>query len=465
MLSASQITERLRTRTLSGPSARVCFLIAVVACAAGTILMLTTPGLLATLRHNFGGFLLFLGVVLFLQIFAVELPGRGSVGVSAVGVLAAAFTLGTGAAVVIALSAAIAQAVRRRGILHRTLFDASNFVLSTATASAAYATVSRTGASPAIQVTAGVLGGVGYAAVNNGLLLLAMGWSEKRPLLAVWRQRFHWARFHFLAFGILGLACSLAYSRIGGVGLLAFALPPALLLYSIRQYLEHTQAAFEQVHNTHLATISALSRSMEAKDGYTGGHTERVAPLAAAIADRLGYRDEERQAVQTGALLHDIGKIGIPEHILHKPGPLNDDEWKIMKQHPIVSDRILAEVDLHPIVREIARSSHERIDGRGYPDGLAGDAIPLPARIVLVADAFDALTSDRPYRRGRAVTAALAELHAHSGTQFCPKVLAALDEVAAEQPHLVQVTTPHELSAAQNPHPRHANLDSQILVT
>ena len=155
------------------------------------------------------------------------------------------------------------------------------------------------------------------------------------------------------------------------------------------------------MRKTHLETIAALSRSMEAKDNYTGGHTERVSDIAVALATRLGYAGADLDAIEIGALLHDIGKIGIPESILHKPGPLDNDEWLVMKRHPIISEFILSEIDLSPLVLQIARSSHERMDGQGYPDGLAGEAIPLPARIVLVADAFDALTTDRPYRRAR----------------------------------------------------------------
>ena len=116
---------------------------------------------------------------------------------------------------------------------------------------------------------------------------------------------------------------------------------------------------------------------MEAKDYYTGGHTERVSSIAVALAKRLGYAGADLDAIEIGALLHDIGKIGIPESILHKPGPLDDDEWVVMKRHPVISEFILSEVDLSPIVLQIARHSHERIDGKGYPDGLTGDEIPL----------------------------------------------------------------------------------------
>ncbi len=195
----------------------------------------------------------------------------------------------------------------------------------------------------------------------------------------------------------------------------------------------------EQVRRTHLATIAALSKSMEAKDFYTGGHTERVATVALTLARRLGFIGDELEAIEIGALLHDIGKIGIPERILQKPGPLDEDEWAIMKEHPVISEYILSEVGLNPIVLQVARSSHERIDGGGYPDGLAGDDIPLPARIVLVADAFDALTSDRPYRLGRSVPEAVDELRAHTGTQFCPVVVAAMERLYAEEPEALGV--------------------------
>ena len=187
--------------------------------------------------------------------------------------------------------------------------------------------------------------------------------------------------------------------------------------------LESTTLA-EEVRKTHLETIAALSRSMEAKDNYTGGHTERVSDIAVGLAKRLGYGGADLDAIEIGALMHDIGKIGIPESILHKPGPLDNDEWIVMKRHPVISELILSEIDLSPIVLQIARSSHERMDGQGYPDGLDGEDIPLPARIVLVADAFDALTTDRPYRRARRPKAALEEIRANSGNQFCPRVVA-----------------------------------------
>jgi putative nucleotidyltransferase with HDIG domain len=453
--------------------------------------------------------------------------------------LAAGFVLGPGPAMAIAILTPLVQ-WRRGRVLHRTVFDSAQLALSAGLGAVTYALLERASWT---ALPAALAAGAVSATINNGLLCIAIGTSECRSILAVWRERFGWARFHYLSFGALALGVAFAYEKLGIIGMAVFALPPVLALLSVRQYVQHTRTSVEEirhknaevearnddlralfelagglaarahdqdsllayaqselsrltgqrvqlqlgdegsgdalvsggrvvarveidggggerwlrlretllpqlattiessslvekVHKTHRDTIAALSRSMEAKDYYTGGHTERVAEIAAALARQLGYADSDVAAIEIGALLHDIGKIGIPERVLHKPAPLDDEEWKLMRRHPIISDYILSEIELHPFVRQIARSTHERIDGKGYPDGLTGEAVPLPARIVLVADAFDALTSDRPYRAQRPARDALAEITTHSGTQFCPTVVAALQKVFREHPEL-----------------------------
>jgi HD-GYP domain-containing protein (c-di-GMP phosphodiesterase class II) len=198
------------------------------------------------------------------------------------------------------------------------------------------------------------------------------------------------------------------------------------LLPSLATTLENA-ALIDRVIRGNRDLVAALSRSLEAKDFYTGGHTERVAEIAVALGTRLGFEGADLEAIEIGALVHDVGKVGVPEAILNKPGPLDESEWEVMRRHPIISDFILKDVDLHPFVRQAARWSHERVDGTGYPDGLSGDTIPMPARIVLVADAWDALTSDRPYRPRRTAGQALAEIRRNVGTQFCPTVFRALE--------------------------------------
>ena len=406
--------------------------LAVLACAA---LSTTSAGLFSTASHEPVRIATLLALTLALQMFSVRVYGRGSVSVSAIGILASAFLFDTGTTMAIAILAAVAQSIRRRSEFHKAVFDASNFALSAGAASLVFQALDDW------RLPAAILAGAVFAVVNNGLLCLVMSFAERMPWTTVWFERFHWARFHFALFGPVALAATIAYQQVGTTGLVAFTLPPALMILSDRQYLERTAAAVDEIReaNTNLRrahkdTIAALSRSMEAKDLYTRGHTERVAAVALGLARRLGFRDDELEAIEIGALLHDIGKIGIPEQILHKAGKLNEDEWALIKTHPVISDQILSELDLHPFVRQCARSSHERIDGMGYPDGLSGEAIPLPARIVFVADALDALTSTRPYRAARPMLAALAEIREHSGTQFCPHVVAALEELWRKEP-------------------------------
>jgi hypothetical protein len=410
-------------------------LIIGLAILAGGGLIAASHGLIATASAEPVRLATLLLLTLALQMFSVRVYGRGSVSVSAIGILASAFLFDTGTTMAIAILAAIAQSIRSRSQLYKAVFDAANFAVAGAAASLVFHGLD------GWRLPAAVLAGAVYAVVNNGLLCLVMSLAEHTPWTAIWFERFHWARFHFALFGPLALAATIAYEQIGTAGLVAFTLPPALMILSVRQYLERTGAAVEEIREANLSlrrahkdTIAALSRSMEAKDLYTGSHTERVAAVAVGIARRLGLRDEELEAVEIGALLHDIGKIGIPEEVLRKPGKLTKDEWELIKTHPVISDYILSELELHPFVRQCARSSHERIDGAGYPDGLSGEAIPLPARIVLVADALDALTSTRPYRAARPILGALAEIRAHTGTQFCPKVVAALEELWRKEP-------------------------------
>jgi hypothetical protein len=174
------------------------------------------------------------------------------------------------------------------------------------------------------------------------------------------------------------------------------------------------------------ATIEALSTALTARDGYTGSHSHETLWLVQAICEELRLNSVACEYIADVALLHDIGKIGIPNEILHEPGKLSDAQWEIMKEHPVIGERIVITV---PGLEEVARAirhEHERWDGGGYPDGLKGGDIPLASRIVLVCDAFHAMTSDRPYRQAMQIEAARLELSRNAGTQFDPTVVGAL---------------------------------------
>ncbi|HKN92784.1 MAG TPA: HD-GYP domain-containing protein, partial [Thermoleophilaceae bacterium] len=273
--------------------------------------------------------------------------------------------------------------------------------------------------------------------------------------IAAWRERAAWLWMHNLAAGAMAGTFVAAERALGGSAFVIFGVPLLLVWGTQKQYLRRSRTSVEALRATHhdleaaneqlrvalgeneellertkrayLSTITSLARTIEAKDPYTGGHTERVAEYALMLARQLGFGEEELQAVEVGAVIHDIGKIGIPDRILLKPGRLDTDEFEEMRRHPEISSYILDELELPPIVRDMARNHHERFDGKGYPDGLRGEEIPLAARILTVADAFDAMTSDRPYRRALSQEVAAAEIRRNAWTQFCPQVVAALE--------------------------------------
>jgi diguanylate cyclase (GGDEF)-like protein/putative nucleotidyltransferase with HDIG domain len=172
--------------------------------------------------------------------------------------------------------------------------------------------------------------------------------------------------------------------------------------------------------------VAALAQALEERDSYTGEHSESVVDLTARVAEALGLKADEVQLIRQAALLHDIGKVGIPDEILHKPGPLTDEEWEVMRQHPAIGERILRAIPGQGALARIVRHEHERWDGRGYPDGIAGTEIPMGSRIILACDAYHAMVSDRPYRKAMPHQAAMAELTANAGTQFDPQVVEAL---------------------------------------
>ncbi len=175
--------------------------------------------------------------------------------------------------------------------------------------------------------------------------------------------------------------------------------------------------------------LAGLVDRLELKEGYADGHTTAVSRLAVTIAAKLELPTAERRLVEVGALLHDVGKLSIPDRVLMKPGPLNELEWAVMQRHAPLGERLVAHTVNQADVLAIVRSHHERWDGGGYPDGKRGEEIPLAARIVAVADAFQAMIEPRPYREPRTREAALDEILAHSGLQFDPACVEALRAV------------------------------------
>jgi HD-GYP domain-containing protein (c-di-GMP phosphodiesterase class II) len=191
---------------------------------------------------------------------------------------------------------------------------------------------------------------------------------------------------------------------------------------------------FRNLEQTFLETVEALANACEANDEYTSSHARWITDLALKVGEGLGLDARQLKRLELGALFHDIGKIGIPQHILQKPGPLTDEEREVMETHPELGERIIAPIDRLEEVRSIVRHCHERYDGDGYPDRKAGEEIPIESRIIFVCDAFHAMTTDRPYRRRLPDEEALRRLDEAAGTQFDPHVVEVCKRVLEHAP-------------------------------
>lgn len=195
----------------------------------------------------------------------------------------------------------------------------------------------------------------------------------------------------------------------------------------------HRIGIYGELEQALVTMLTVLGAAMEVRDAYTALHEEAVAQLAASTAAELGLDESDQRAIRYAALTHDLGKLAVPNEILHKPGPLDDAEWAVMRRHPVVGAEMLARIPFFEHVHALVRGHHERFDGGGYPDGLAGTAIPAGARILCVCDSYNAMITTRPYRAAMTPQAALAELDRCAGSQFDPDVVRAFTAVVARQ--------------------------------
>jgi diguanylate cyclase (GGDEF)-like protein/putative nucleotidyltransferase with HDIG domain len=242
---------------------------------------------------------------------------------------------------------------------------------------------------------------VTVVAVASLLVPLAFGWDA-----------------HYARIALVTIACAV-------IGLYV----PALVRRALTEENQLAEKRQRELEESYLSTIEALAAALDAKDRHTEDHSRETAALARAVGRRLGLADEKLRFLEYAALLHDIGKIGIPGYVLNKPGPLDAEEMAIMREHPVIGERIVASVPFLAQIRPIVRAEHERWDGKGYPDGLLGDDIPVEARIIHACDAFQAMSSERPYRKALPRDRILDELRSQSGKQFDPSVAAALLQV------------------------------------
>jgi len=285
---------------------------------------------------------------------------------------------------------------------------------------------------------------IAHYACNTGATSTIIGLTEDKAPTKIWSELYLWSFPYYIVGAAVAGLVHFMNIRVGWQSSL-LVLPPMYLMYrSYRLYLgklETEKVHAEQVSKLHLRTIEALALAIEAKDENTGEHLQRVRVYAMEMANELGLSNDEKEALQAASVLHDIGKLAVPEHIISKPGRLTPEEFEKMKIHPIVGAEILEQVHFPYPVVPIVRAHHEKWDGSGYPYGLAGEAIPIGARILAAVDCLDALASDRQYRKALPLDEAMAKVASEAGTSFDPKIVAILhgryvewEKMANEQP-------------------------------
>jgi putative nucleotidyltransferase with HDIG domain len=400
-------------------------------------------------------FFCYLGAAIAAAMFKVTLPGiEGTLSVFFILTLVGILEMSLPETLLIGLVSTLAQFYwkpTRQLKLVQLIFNLSQVTVSSAAAYGVYKFVSfyvLHGPGPLALLIAAI----SYFVCNTTAMSTIIGLTEDKPIQKVWRESYIWSFPYYMVGAAIAGIVSFLNAHIGWQGALV-VVPPIYLMYrSYRLYLGKLEAEklhAEEVSNLHLRTIEALALAIEAKDQTTGDHLQRVRVYAMELARELGLSEDEIEALRAASVLHDIGKLAVPEHIIAKPGKLTPEEFDKMKIHPIVGAEILEQVDFPYPVVPIVRAHHEKWDGSGYPAGLKREEIPIGARILAAVDCLDALASDRQYRRALPLDQAMAKVASESGTSFDPEVVdillrryVELEKLAREQP----VRAPAKLS-------------------
>lgn len=264
-----------------------------------------------------------------------------------------------------------------------------------------------------------------FFVVNTMAVSGAISIDAKVPFLRTWMSNFGWLTATYFAFGASGIVLSGLYQAVG-----VLSLPLLFVPFLVARTAFHS---YQEVSDAYDSTVRAFVQAIDAKDSYTRGHSERVADYSKLIAERLGMRERDLQVFYYGALLHDVGKLVVRKRTLTKPAKLDEEEWDEIKRHPVVGAEIVSEIEFLEPAIEAVLSHHERLDGTGYPAGLTRDLVPMNARIMAVADTYDAMTSTRAYRGARTHQEAVEELKRCIGTLFDEECVHEFVEALAEQ--------------------------------
>ncbi len=323
------------------------------------------------------------------------------------------------AAMISTISTVVTTLTTSRKSLHKLLFNACLFIVTIMVAGRVFVWLGgHATRSPAELVLPMAGCGITYFLIDTFGVSLVVALSQRGSVWRIWQRTYLWTTItHLVGFVPLGAIIVVIFMHIGIPGVALFLVPLLLARYSFKLYTD--------MREVHIETVRALTSAIDASDPYTKGHSERVTLYATALAREMRLSERRVQAIEYAGLLHDMGKIGLQHTILLKPGSLTDSEWEEMKRHPETGAKIVKELHFLTGARDVVLYHHERFDGTGYPRGLVGEQIPLEARIVKVADAFDAMLSDRPYRKALSLDGALGQLQDGSGREFDPRAVEA----------------------------------------
>jgi putative nucleotidyltransferase with HDIG domain len=322
-----------------------------------------------------------------------------------------------------AVGALIGETIERERSWDKVIFNAAQYSLTAGISGIVYQQAGGVvGAQNIFQfIFPAAICALTYCFINITLFILVVSFAKNVKIKTIWRTSIKEMIPSYIAEAPMGFLMAIVYVEVGIIGILLFFLPLLLARRSFELY--------TKMRKVYLDTIRALAAAIDAKDPYTKGHSERVAEMSLALAQELNLSDKDIENIEYTALLHDIGKIGIADNILGKNSSLTNKEFDKIKEHTVMGAKIIEPVDFLKNSYEAIYHHHERYNGDGYPDGIKEKKIPLSARIIAVADAYDAMGSDRPYRKKLSHNKILKELKEQSGQQFDPEVVKAFISV------------------------------------
>jgi len=351
----------------------------------------------------------------------VDLPTSGSVTIGFPIDFVVILVYGPATAMFITIFGAIVGELMQRKISwYKILFNSSQYALSAGIAGIVYQKSGGVVGTPNITnyIIPAIICAFTYYFINSSLFMMVIHFAEGISLWSIWKNQLKGIIATYIALAPIGFIMAMVYVSIGIWGIILFFFPLILARRSFELY--------TKMRKVYLDTIRALAAAIDAKDPYTKGHSERVAETSVALAQELNLSDRDIENIEYTALLHDIGKIGIADSILGKDSNLTDKEFDKIKEHTIIGAKIIEPVDFLKNSYEAIYHHHEKYNGKGYPDGIKEKNIPLSARIIAVADAYDAMGSDRPYRKKLNKDKILKELKDQSGKQFDPEIVKTL---------------------------------------